>query len=162
VVRPVLETEKSVVVETSLLEDEMAKTSCEGEMLLEDEMKRVRLAKGVEVPIPTLPALSTRKVVPVDEPMAKAGALPFPAVGLMERSAQGVEEPTPRKPLEVMVVVPVAPAAKKLVRSDLVNSLVEVDWVILSVPPPTALKSPVSVVDPVTERAEEVAPVAWR
>ena len=48
------------------------------------------LAVGLDVPMPTLPSLSTRKDVPVDEPMVKAG---LPAVLLMETIAHGVEVP---------------------------------------------------------------------
>ena len=61
---------------------------------------------GVVVPRPTLPLFPTTKVVPEEEPMAKEGLAPLVLIGLTLSCAHGEEEPTPRKPAEVIVVVP--------------------------------------------------------
>ena len=60
---------------------------------------------GEVVPMPTFPPFVTMKLVAVDEPITKEGPeMPF---GFTERKPHGEEVPTPRKPVEVMVVVPV-------------------------------------------------------
>jgi hypothetical protein len=58
----------------------------------------VNLAHGLEVPMPTLPALSTIKFVAVEEPMTKAGAELSATTGLIENLAHGEVVPTPMKP----------------------------------------------------------------
>jgi len=93
---------------------------------------------------------------------------------LTESCAHGVEEPTPRKPVEVMVVVPVLPAAKKLERVEFAKREVEVALANVVLPervsvvaemppfalswPPTLSTEPI-VEDAVTESADVVAPV---
>ena len=52
---------------------------------------------GVVVPMPTLPLLSTRKLVAVEEPMTKAG---MPALLVTERLAKGEVVPMPVLPTE--------------------------------------------------------------
>ena len=95
------------------------------------------VALGDVVPTPTLPPFVTMKLVCVEEPIANAGPLiPF---GFTESSAHGVVVPTPRKPAEVIVVVPVWPAAKMLARKDDAKSDVDVAPVVverLAVSPP--------------------------
>jgi hypothetical protein len=71
-----------------------------------DTWKRV---VGFAVPTPTLPAFVTTKFVPVEDPIANAGAVPFAEVGLIENCAQGEVVPIPTKPMlliENRVVVP--------------------------------------------------------
>ena len=53
---------------------------------------------GVEVAIPTVPALLTMKEVEVVEPIAKAEVLPRDESGFTERRANGDDVPTPRLP----------------------------------------------------------------
>ncbi len=68
-----------------------------------------KLLSGFVVPIPTNPVFATTKLVPVDEPTANAGAVPFALVGLTDSCAQGVDVPTPTNPEFVNVVVAVPP-----------------------------------------------------
>jgi hypothetical protein len=56
-----------------------------------------------------LPPFVTTNVVPVELPIAKAGAAPSAAIGLIERRAHGEEVPTPTNPVPRIVVVPVVP-----------------------------------------------------
>lgn len=68
-------------------------------------------AAGDVVPIPTLPALSTMKLVAVDDPITNAGpVMPF---GLIESWAQGVEVPIPRRPVVEFHKNSVPPASPK-------------------------------------------------
>ena len=60
---------------------------------------------GVVVPAPIFPPLSIMKYVALDEPTANAG--PLMPLGFTERRPHGVEEATPRAPVDVIVVVPV-------------------------------------------------------
>ena len=77
------------------------------------------MAKGLDVPIPTFPPFVTTKLVPVDDPIANAGAVPSPTTGLMDSFAHGVVVPIPIDPVDVIVVVAVAPNWAKLAeRSD--------------------------------------------
>ena len=59
-------------------------------------------AKGEEVPTPTFPVASTRKVVAVEEPMAKGTA---PAPAWTESDAHGEVEPTPTFEAKVLATV---------------------------------------------------------
>src|SRR4051812_36566714 len=68
-----------------------------------------KVAPGEVVPMPTRPPLVTRKLVAVDEPIAKAG--PERPSACIESIAHGEVVPTPICPLAVNVVVPVAPKA---------------------------------------------------
>lgn len=67
--------------------------------------------------MPIVPEFVTTKCVAEDEPIANSGELPFAEIGLTENCAHGVEEPTPRKPALVMVVVPVAPNCARFAES---------------------------------------------
>ena len=53
----------------------------------------------VVVPIPVLPPLVTKNAVPVEDPIANAGAVPSVLLGFMESSAHGEVEPTATLPL---------------------------------------------------------------
>ena len=76
-------------------------------------------AAGVVVPTPTLPALSTMKLVLDDEPITKAGALPSVLVGLIDTKPHGVVEPNATYPWPVTrsdgVEVPWSETEKMLV-----------------------------------------------
>ena len=80
--------------------------------------------RSVEVPV-----LSTRKRVvvadAVDDPMAKRVVLVSPLLAWRESLPHGVEEPTPRNPAEVTVVVPVEPkyAALKTAKGEVVAAV---------------------------------------
>ena len=74
VVKPVFEMEKSVVVEVSLVEEEILKTS--GLIGDDDARKMERLAMGEVVPRPTFPSGSMRKSVAEDDPMANGIVVP--------------------------------------------------------------------------------------
>ena len=106
--------------------------------------------------------------VRLDDPTAKRVWLVPPNKACTERLAKGEELPTPRKPAEVIVVVPVCPKEATLARRLLVNSLVEVAFwsdvlpATVSVPlafnAPPILRSKEMVVEPVTASAVVVAP----
>ena len=65
------------------------------------------------MPMPTLPALVTVKSVVValwvEEPISNKRVFVSPFRAWTESLAKGVEEPTPRRPAEVIVVVPLPP-----------------------------------------------------
>lgn len=64
----------------------------------------------VAAPTETPPSIFIEKIVRLDEPTANAGPS-NPPTGLTDRRPHGVELPTPSKPVEVKVVVAVAPNA---------------------------------------------------
>ena len=102
--RPVLSTENKVDVPYVLVVEPIANSmvgTVKAALVLAISEK---LAHGEVVPIPTLPALLTRKVVEeaVDDPMTNWLAA-SPAVGLMANEAQGVEEAIPKLPAFVIV-----------------------------------------------------------
>ena len=72
---------------------------------------------AVVVPILTFPLFHTTKLVPVELPMANAGAVPFVLVGFTESCAHGEDEPTPTNPAAVMVVVAVPPKYARVAES---------------------------------------------
>ena len=94
-----------------------------------DDPASERSVDGEVVPIPTRPPLLMTKYVALVEPTVNAGpVMPF---GFTESMPHGVVEPTPRKPAEVIVVVPVWPAAKVLVRWEAVKNVVVVAFVVV-------------------------------
>ena len=103
VVRPVFDTEKSVVVAVSLVEEEMLKTS--GLMGEEEARKMERFAMGEVVPNPRLPSESTRRSVAELDPMANGMVVPD---AFTLRLAKGEVVPMPTfeaKVLETVVEV---------------------------------------------------------
>ncbi len=58
------------------------------------------LELGLSNPTPTFPPFATIKLVAVDEPTTNCGAPLDSPFAFTERSPQGVEEPTPKFPLE--------------------------------------------------------------
>ena len=99
-----------------------------GGRTLEEVAKKsemVKSASGVEVPIPTRPPLVTMNDVAVDEPMTNAGAPLVSPLGLMDSMPHGVDEPTPRNPAEVRVVVPVPPKAAVKPDTEFANRALE-------------------------------------
>ena len=72
-------------------------------LLLLLDASRCNNADGLDVPIPTFPALSTMNLVPVEEPTANAGpVMPF---GFIESWAHGLVVPTPILPLSKILNV---------------------------------------------------------
>lgn len=102
---PVFEILKSVDVAKAAVEEEI--TNSDEPLYDEDAAKSEKRAKGDVVPRPMLPLFATMKSVFVEEPTTNCGAesaLPF-----TERSPQGDDDPTPKKPALVNVEVAVPP-----------------------------------------------------
>ena len=81
----------------------------------------VNCENGVEVPMPTLPIAETAREAVVED--TRKSGLVCPEIAWIERLAHGVDEPTPRKPCEVIVVVPVLPKEAMFARSALAKKV---------------------------------------
>ena len=69
---------------------------------------------GLLVPIPTFPPFVTTKLVPVELPIANAGAFPFALVGLIDSCAHGDDEANPVLPVKLLTPVNVLLSANSV------------------------------------------------